>query len=76
MPFSSSNPYLLPKEIANSGDTLLNTDEVHYASFLNRIAEAVYDPWYRNVLGAIRQVGRERLDAPAYVTQIDLVLDP
>ena len=76
MPFSSSTPYLLPKEIANGSETLLNTEEVHYASFMNRVAEAVYGPWVRFVRQALREIGRGRFEATAYVTRLDVVLNP
>lgn len=40
----SAQPYELP-DIAEGDETILNTDPVVYASFMNRITEEIYDPW-------------------------------
>jgi hypothetical protein len=48
MPFGSS-PDQLPDDIAPGNETVLNTDPVLYASFMERVADMIYDSWRRNL---------------------------
>ena len=74
----SNNPYQLPDSVAKGNQTLLNTDKVVYASFMNRIAEEIYDPWVnhaRSVLMTLTDTGH-RMQASTYVTKLLVVMDP
>ena len=55
MPFGST-PNSLPDGIADGTQTVLNTDPVLYASFINRIADEIYDPWVENAREAVKEI--------------------
>lgn len=72
-----ASPNDFPDDIAQGNQTLLNTDPVKYASFINRIADEVYDPWVtlaRDAVRTIYQLGR-KLEANTYITKIRVVMD-
>jgi len=74
----SSQPHKLPDEIEIGRQTLLNTDPVMYASFINRVSDEIYSPWVRNVREAVdvvRHFGR-KLEATIYVTKLMVTLNP
>lgn len=74
MPFGS-NPHALPNDIAEGNETLLNTDSVKYASFINRIADQVYDAWVRNAREAMQSVtARKKIEPDVYVTKLLVTL--
>jgi TonB family protein len=76
LPFGA-NPYELPKDVAEGNQTVLNTEPVMYASFLNRIADEVYDPWVRHVQEALEERMRsgKRLEDDSYLTRLEVVMD-
>jgi len=65
------------RDVAEGDETVLNTDTVVYASFVNRIADAIYDPWVTKVREVFQNTGIEgRRIAPAtYVTRLDILMD-
>jgi outer membrane biosynthesis protein TonB len=70
-------PNVLPKDIEEGSNTLLNTDKVLYASFINRIAEQIYDPWVRQINNAITnyRITNKKVETNLYITKISVVLD-
>lgn len=76
MPFGAS-PHRLPDDIAEGSETLLNTDSVRYAGFINRIADEVYDPWVRHARDAVTNIYQrgKKLEANIYITKIQVVMD-
>jgi TonB C terminal len=76
MPHFSSTPNKLPGDVQEGNDTMLNTDAVSYASFFNRIAEMIYDPWVRFAREAVSDpLVQKQLRASDYVTKLLIVLD-
>lgn len=76
MAFGSS-PHALPKDIGEGNETVLNTDHVRYASFINRIADEIYDPWVqfaREAVDSIYLQGR-KLEENTYVTKLSVVMN-
>lgn len=76
MAFGSS-PHDLGDEIAAGNQTVLNTDPVKYASFINRIANEIYEPWVVRAREAVRLIygdGR-KLEANTYITKLQIVMD-
>lgn len=53
----SQSPYDLDDKIHDGDETVLNTDSVAYASFLNRISDAIYPTWVRHLKEATEQLG-------------------
>lgn len=76
MAFGSS-PNVLGSEIQLGNHTVLNTDPVKYASFINRIANQVYEPWVIRAREAVRLLYGEgkRLDSSTYITRLQIVMD-
>jgi TonB family protein len=76
MAFSSS-PNALDKNIAEGDETVLNTDSVLYASFINRIADEIYDPWVSHVREAFENLGfnNRRIAPNVYVTRLNVMMD-
>lgn len=71
------SPHHLSDELEKGNQTILNTDKVLYASFINRIAEEVYQPWVGNIeeaLKSIRTLGR-KLESNTYVTKLNVSMD-
>lgn len=73
----SRTPNELSKDIKEGAETILNTDKVLYASFINRVADEVYGPWYSNLQTALqeRQVQQKKLETNVYTTRLLLTLD-
>lgn len=71
------NPHVLPKDIPLGPRTLLNTDPVLYASFINRIGEEIYDPWNRYVRGVLDWLGYRgrKIESDVYITKLMVVID-
>lgn len=72
-----ASPNDLPKDIGQGNETVLNTDPVLYASFINRIADEIYDPWAQNAREAVRTyytLGK-KLEANVYVTKLSVLMD-
>lgn len=66
------SPQALPKEISEGTQTLLNTDKVLYASFMNRIADEIYQPWVRFGQDALHDVlsqGR-KIEPNLFITKL------
>jgi hypothetical protein len=71
------SPHHLSEHLEKGNQTILNTDKVLYASFINRIAEEVYQPWVGNIeeaLKSIRTLGR-KLESNTYVTKLNVSMD-
>ena len=71
------SPHYLSDKIEKGDQTLLNTDKVLYASFINRIAEEVYQPWVGFIGDALKNingVGR-KIDNNTYVTKLNVVMN-
>ena len=76
MPFGAT-PNKLPDDIANGNQTVLNSDPVIYASFTNRIADVIYDPWVKFARQAVSNVETARnLASNVYVTKLLVMLNP
>lgn len=71
------NPHELPDSIKKGPQTLLNTDKVVYASFINRIAEEIYQPWVDSITDAIKTLNTtgRKLDPTTYITKLRIVMD-
>ncbi len=76
LPFGRT-PNALPNDIESSTETLLNTDPVLYASFLNRVSEEIYDAWVSFARDAVSEVTRRdrRIESNTYVTRLQIVMD-
>ncbi len=76
MPFSSS-PHGLPNDIEKGPETVLNTDPVLYASFINRIADEIYDAWVYYAKEAVqtRMMGKHGLESNLYVTKLEVEMN-
>ena len=74
----SASPNSLPDDIARGEETLLNTQRVYYASYMNRISDAVYEPWVRLVHDAVDDIHRRggKLADNLYITRVAISLDP
>jgi TonB family protein len=71
------SPHSLSDKIDQGDQTVLNTDKVLYASFINRIAEEVYQPWVshiEDVLKNIHTMGR-KIENNTYVTKLNIAMD-
>ncbi len=73
----SASPNSLPDDIALGEQTILETEGVGYASFLNRLAEAIYQPWVDNARAAIGEVYRAggKMEGHLYITRLQIELD-
>lgn len=71
------SPNALPGDITKGGRTLLNTEPVMYAGFINRVADEIYDAWVSHAGSAIERIyaGGKRLESTVYVTKITVVLN-
>lgn len=71
------NPYVLPDDIPFGNETVLNTDKVKYASFLNRVADEVYHPWVELAEEAIQQNSKrdKKLETNLYITRLKVTMD-
>lgn len=71
------SPSALPKEIAEGSQTLLNTDKVLYASFMNRIADEIYQPWVSFGQQALQEVlGRgSKIEPNLFITKLTVTMN-
>ncbi len=75
MPFSSS-PHGLPNDIERGAETMLNTDPVLYASFINRIADEIYDAWVVYAKQAVRlYMSKRNLETNVYITKLEVEIN-
>jgi len=73
----SRNPYALPKNIVEGSQTVLNTDPVLFASFINRIADEIHDPWVDMLQEAVKNSTDAgiKFDPNIYITKLLVVID-
>jgi TonB family protein len=73
----AASPNALDKDIDSGDETVLNTDSVLYASFINRIADEIYDPWVSHVREAFDNIGfnNRRIAPNVYVTRLNVMMD-
>lgn len=71
------SPHALPKDIPLGNQTVLNTDKVRYASFINRIADEIYQPWVESAEKALKEfsMGDRKIEANLYITRLKITLD-
>jgi hypothetical protein len=71
------SPHPLSDQIEKGNQTILNTDKVLYASFINRIAEEVYQPWVGNIQEALNNIRArgKKLENNTYVTKLNVSMD-
>lgn len=72
-----SSPQAVSDDVALGDQTVLNTDSVVYASFLNRVAEEIYEPWYTRANEAVTDAARagRPLGAREYITRLEVNMD-
>jgi len=71
------SPNDISKDIEVGNQTILNTDPVKYASFINRIADKIYDSWVyyaRDAAKSVYLTGR-KIERNTYVTRLQIVID-
>jgi hypothetical protein len=73
----SRSPNALPDDIAHGDETVLNTDRYRFASFTNRIADEIYQPWVDSVRMAHENLVRAGHEPSAsfYLTRLGVTLD-
>ncbi len=72
-----ATPNKFPNDIPAGPTTMLNTDKVMYASYINRIADEIYEPWVgfaQEAATVLRGLGKN-LEETTYVTKLGVVLD-
>ncbi len=71
------SPNAVPGDVARGAQTLLNTDPVLYAGFINRVADEIYDAWVAHAGVAVDKVyaAGGRLGAAVYITKLTVVLN-
>ncbi|NBX76556.1 MAG: energy transducer TonB [Proteobacteria bacterium] len=71
------SPNLLPKDIPYGNQTVLNTDKVRYASFINRIADEIYQPWVEAAERALQEyaLGHRKMEPNIYITRLRVTLN-
>jgi len=71
------SPHALSEQLPLGNQTVLNTDKVRYASFINRIADEIYHPWVEAAERAVRDfvVERRKIEPNLYVTRLRITLD-
>ncbi|NBX93954.1 MAG: energy transducer TonB [Proteobacteria bacterium] len=71
------SPHALPEDIPLGNQTLLNTDKVRYASFINRIADEIYQPWVESAERVVHDYysQQRRIEPNLYVTKLRITLD-
>ncbi len=76
MQFGAS-PNKLPGDIKDGANTMLNTDGVKYASYINRIADEIYEPWVTLAQEAARLLvdGGRKFDESTYITKLGVSLN-
>ena len=71
------SPNSLPKDIPYGNQTVLNTDKVRYASFINRIADEIYQPWVEAAERALHEyvLGNRKMEPNIYITRLKVTLN-
>lgn len=71
------SPNVLPKDIPFGNQTVLNTDKVRYASFINRIADEIYQPWVESAERALKEFafGQKKMEPNIYITRLRVTLN-
>jgi len=71
------SPHALPKDIPYGNETVLNTDKVKYASFLNRVADEIYHSWVDFAEEAIDLYKRQskKVDPNLYITRLKVTMN-
>ncbi|NBT58495.1 energy transducer TonB, partial [bacterium] len=71
------SPNSLSKDIPFGNQTVLNTDKVRYASFINRIADEIYQPWVEEAEKALKEftIGRRKVEPNIYITRLRVTLN-
>jgi hypothetical protein len=71
------SPNSLPKDIPYGNQTVLNTDKVRYASFINRIADEIYQPWVEAAERALHEyvLGHRKMEPNIYITRLKVTLN-
>jgi len=71
------SPNVLPKDIPYGNQTVLNTDKVRYASFINRIADEIYQPWVEAAEKALQEyvIGHRKMEPNIYITRLKVTLN-
>lgn len=75
----AQSPHEVDKAVREGDQTMLNTDSVYYASFMNRITDAIYPAWMRHLRAAGEALKLDRnpsaIDKPAYITRLSVEMD-
>lgn len=73
----SASPNSLPDDIALGEETILETESVGYASFLNRLADAIYQPWVDHARDAVQDVYHSggKVESQLYITRLRVELN-
>lgn len=74
----AKQPYKLDESIALGGATILNTERVIYASFGNRVTEAIYGLWVsylHEFIDGMERGSEEHLPENLYVTRLQVLFD-
>lgn len=71
------SPNALSKDIPLGNQTVLNTDKVRYASFINRIADEIYHPWVEEAEKALKDfsISRKKIEPNIYITRLKITLN-
>jgi len=72
-----ASPNKFPSDISAGPNTMLNTDKVMYASYINRIADEIYEPWVtfaQEAAVTLRGLGKN-VEENTYVTKLGITLD-
>ena len=75
--FESASPNALPDDIKRGGETILNADGILYASFINRVADEIYDTWVEKIRLAMEKMSKsaKKLETNLYTTRLEVMLD-
>lgn len=74
----SATPDHIDEKIPLGAETVLRADGVVYGSFLNRVKDAIYDPWVRearNVVEELNKLKAHTVLPRLYVTKLQVELD-
>lgn len=72
-----ASPTRFPNDVKVGTNTVLNTDQVSYASYFNRMAEELYDRWNGRIDEAFQEAKMlgKKIDQEEYLTVLRIVLD-
>lgn len=71
------SPNEISRDIAIGDQTILNTDPVKYASFINRIADKIYDSWVYYARDAVHSIylTNRKIEGNVYITRLQIVIN-